>query len=164
MPANLENSAMATGLEKVSFRSNPKEGQWQRMLKLLHLFHMRARSCSKSFKLVFNSMWTKNSQMYNFDLEKKEEPDIKWNHGKSRGIPEKIFTSALLTMLKPSTVWIIKKTVENSSKDGNNRPLYHLLRNLCAGQEAIVKQTWNNRQVQNWERSTSRLYIVTLLI
>ena len=57
-----------------------------------------------------------------------------------------------------------KKTVENSSKDGNNRPLYHLLRNLCAGQEAIVKQTWNNRQVQNWERSTSRLYIVTLLI
>ena len=27
MPANLENSAVATGLEKVSFRSNPKERQ-----------------------------------------------------------------------------------------------------------------------------------------
>ena len=27
MPANLENSAVATGLEKVSFHSNPKEGQ-----------------------------------------------------------------------------------------------------------------------------------------
>ena len=26
MPANLENSAMATGLEKVSFHSNPKKG------------------------------------------------------------------------------------------------------------------------------------------
>ena len=26
MPANLENSAVATGLEKVSFHSNPKEG------------------------------------------------------------------------------------------------------------------------------------------
>ena len=25
-------------------------------------------------------------------------------------------------------------------------------------------QTWNNGQVPNWERSTSRLYIVTLLI
>ena len=25
MPANLENSAVATGLEKVSFHSNPKE-------------------------------------------------------------------------------------------------------------------------------------------
>ena len=36
MPVNLENSAVATGLEKVSFHSNPKERQWQRMLKLLH--------------------------------------------------------------------------------------------------------------------------------
>ena len=30
MPANLENSAVATGLEKVSFHSNPKEMQCQR--------------------------------------------------------------------------------------------------------------------------------------
>ena len=36
MPANLENSAVVTGLEKVSFRSNPKERQCQRMLKLPH--------------------------------------------------------------------------------------------------------------------------------
>ena len=36
MPANVENSAVATGLEKVSFHSNPKERQCQRMLKLLH--------------------------------------------------------------------------------------------------------------------------------
>ena len=36
MPANLENSAVATGLEKVSFHSNPKERQYQRMLKLPH--------------------------------------------------------------------------------------------------------------------------------
>ena len=34
MPANLENSAVATGLEKVSFHSNPKERQCQRMFKL----------------------------------------------------------------------------------------------------------------------------------
>ena len=33
MPANLENSAVATGLRKVSFHSNPKERQCQRMLK-----------------------------------------------------------------------------------------------------------------------------------
>ena len=32
----LENSAVATGLEKVSFHSNPKERQCQRMLKLPH--------------------------------------------------------------------------------------------------------------------------------
>ena len=36
MTANLENSAVATGLEKVSFHSNPKERQCQRMLKLPH--------------------------------------------------------------------------------------------------------------------------------
>ena len=36
MPANMENSAVATRLEKVSFHSNPKERQCQRMLKLPH--------------------------------------------------------------------------------------------------------------------------------
>ena len=35
MPANLENSAVTTGLEKVSFHSNPKERRCQRMLKVL---------------------------------------------------------------------------------------------------------------------------------
>ena len=36
LSANLENSAGATGLEEVSFHSNPKERQCQRMLKLPH--------------------------------------------------------------------------------------------------------------------------------
>ena len=41
-----------------------------------------------------------------------------------------------------------------------------LLRNLYAGQEATVRtvRIWNNRLVPNRKRSTSRLYIVTLLI
>ena len=43
MPTNLENSAVATGLEKVSFHSNPKERQCQRLFKLsyscTHLTH-----------------------------------------------------------------------------------------------------------------------------
>ena len=33
MPANMENSAVATELEKVSFHSNPKEGKCQRIFK-----------------------------------------------------------------------------------------------------------------------------------
>ena len=45
MSANLKNSAVATGLEKVSFHSNPKERQCQRMLKLPH-------SCTPSHTLV----------------------------------------------------------------------------------------------------------------
>ena len=37
MAANLENSNLEnSGLEKVSYHSNPKEGQCQRMFKLLH--------------------------------------------------------------------------------------------------------------------------------
>ena len=36
MSANLENSAVAIGLEEVSFYFNPKERQCQRMLKLLY--------------------------------------------------------------------------------------------------------------------------------
>ena len=42
----------------------------------LHSFLMIARLCSKSFKLDFNSMWTKNFQMYKLDLEKAEESEI----------------------------------------------------------------------------------------
>ena len=41
MAANLENSAVATGLEKVSFHSNPKERQCPRMFKLLHKYTHR---------------------------------------------------------------------------------------------------------------------------
>ena len=41
MPANLENSAVATGLEKVSFHPNPRERQCQRAQ--LHSSHMLAK-------------------------------------------------------------------------------------------------------------------------
>ena len=34
MPANLENSSVATGQEKVSFHSKPREQQFQRIIKL----------------------------------------------------------------------------------------------------------------------------------
>ena len=47
MPANLENSAVATGLEKVGFHSNPKERQRQRMFHTtsaqLHSSHTLAK-------------------------------------------------------------------------------------------------------------------------
>ena len=46
MPANSENSALATGVEKVSFHFSPKQRQCQRMLKLptqLHSSHTLAK-------------------------------------------------------------------------------------------------------------------------
>ena len=58
-----------------------------------------------------------------------------------------------------SKLWIILKEIVVPDH------LTRLLRNLYAGQEATVRtQTRNNELVQNWERSTARLYIVTLLI
>ena len=38
MPANLGNSEVAIGLEKVGFHSNPRKGQCQRMFRLPHNF------------------------------------------------------------------------------------------------------------------------------
>ena len=75
MPENLENSVVATGLEKVSFHSSPKERQCQRMLKLPH--NCAHLTCSKFSKLGFNSTWTVNFQMFKLVLQKAEEPEIK---------------------------------------------------------------------------------------
>ena len=55
MPANLENSAVATGLKKFSFISIPKKGNAKNVQITIQL-HMPARLFSKSFKLGFNSM------------------------------------------------------------------------------------------------------------
>ena len=77
MPANLENSAVATRLEKVSFHSNAKEGQCQRMFKLLHnCTHLHA---SKVMLKILQDRLQQymNLQMFKLDLEKAEEPEIK---------------------------------------------------------------------------------------
>ena len=50
MPANLENSAVATGLEKVSLHSNPKEKQCQR------IFKVKVKSLSHVW--LFATPWT----------------------------------------------------------------------------------------------------------
>ena len=108
----------------------------------LHSFHMLASWYSKSFKLDFSSTWTENFQMYKLDLEKAEEPEIKlptfvWSQRK-QGNSRKTSTSALLTMLKPLTMWITAnwKTLKEM---GISDHLTCLLRNLCVGQEATVR-------------------------
>ena len=68
-----------------------------------------------------------------------------------------------MTTPKPLTVWIARNW-KILKEMGIPDHLTCLLRNLYAGQEATVKTTWNNRLVPNRERSTLRLYIVTMLI
>ena len=80
MPANLENSAVATGLEKVSFHSNPKESQRQRMLKLPH-------SCTHltASKLMLNILQARLQQYVNREL-----PDVQADFRKGRGTRDQI--------------------------------------------------------------------------
>ena len=66
MPANLENSAVATGLEKVSFHSNPKERQCQRMLK-----HRTIALISHASKVMFKILQAWLQQYVNREL-----PDV----------------------------------------------------------------------------------------
>ena len=55
--------------------------------------------------------------------------------------------------------------MENSSRYGVTRPLdLPLEKSVCKSSSNSENWTWNNRLVPNWERSTSRLYIVTQLI
>ena len=53
--------------------------------------------------------------------------------------------------------------LEISETDGNTRP--HTSREICMQvKRQQLELTWNNRLVPNRKRSTSRLYIVTLLV
>ena len=112
MPANLENSAVATGLEKVSFHSNPKESN--------------AKECSNYSTIALISHTRKGmlkilqarlQQYVNHELpdiqaglEKEEEPEIKLptsaGSWKKQESSRKTSISALLTMPKPLTVWM----------------------------------------------------------
>ena len=110
MPENLEDSAVATGLEKVSFHSNPKERQWQTVFKLDIVVLI-----SHASKVMLNILLARlqkymNFQMFKLDLEKAEEPEIKLpksaGSSKKQESSRKTSISALLTMPKSLTLWI----------------------------------------------------------
>ena len=103
-----KTSVMATGLEKVSFHSNPKEGQCQRTFKLPYsCAHFTASKVMlKIFKARLQHMWTENFQMYTLDFEEAEEPEIqitKIHWIMEKGSSRKTLTSA---SLKPLILWI----------------------------------------------------------
>ena len=85
MPANLENSAVATGLEKVSFHSNPKE--------------RNAKECSncRTIALISHAIkvMLKILQARLQQYVKRELPNVKAGFRKGRGTTEtKLPTSA----------------------------------------------------------------------
>ena len=111
MPANLENSAVATGLEKVHFHSKPKERQCQRMLKILQ---------------------ARLQQYMN-----RERPDVQASFRKGRGTRDQI-ANIHWVMEKARELqknicfcfidyakafdYVDHNKLENSERDGNTRP------------------------------------------
>ena len=91
MSANLENSEVATGLEKVSFHSNPKERQCQRMFK----YHTAL--ISQASKVMLKILQARLQQYVNHEL-----PDVQASFRKGRGTRDQI----------ANICWIIKKTRE----------------------------------------------------
>ena len=79
MSANLENSAVAIGLEKVRFHSNPKDNtkECSNYHTITLISHTSKSNAQISSKPGFSSTWTMKFQMFKLDLEKAEEPDIK---------------------------------------------------------------------------------------
>ena len=108
-----------------------------------------------------------NFQMFKLDLEKAEEPEIKLPRSAESWKKQESFRKtsifALLTILKTFTVWITTNW-KILKEMGIPDHLSCLLRNLYAGPEATVKTAYGIRLVPNRKRSTSSLYIVTLLI
>ena len=80
MPANLETSAVATGLEKVSFHSNPKERQCKRMLKLPHNY-----THSHASKVMLKILQARLQQYVN-----REFPDVQADFRRVRGSRDQI--------------------------------------------------------------------------
>ena len=80
MSANLENSAVITGLEKVSFHSNPKERQCQRMLN----YHTIAL-ISHTSKVMLKILQARLQQCVNHEL-----PDVQAGFRKGRGTRDQI--------------------------------------------------------------------------
>ena len=78
MPANLENSAHATGLEKSGFVSIPKKGNAKECsnYRTVVLISHASKVMLKILQVRLQQYITENFQMYNPGLEKTEEPEI----------------------------------------------------------------------------------------
>ena len=128
MPASLENSAVARGLVKVSFHSNPKERQCQRMFKLLHVSLIS--HASKRMLKIFQARLQQYMNHELLDVQagfrkgrgtRDQIGNIRWIIGKATRVTEK---HLLLPYWLYQSLWLcrLQQTVENSSIHGNTRP------------------------------------------
>ena len=95
----------------------------------------------KVLQARLQQLWNKNFQMIKLVLEKAEEPEIKLptstGSSKAREFQKNIYFC--FTDYAKAFDCVDHKKLENSERDGNTRPPDLPLRNLYAGQEAIVR-------------------------
>jgi len=84
--------------------------------------------------------------------------NICWIIGKARKFQKNMYFGFIDTL----SLCVDHNKLENSERNGNTRPPYLPLRNLYAGQETTVRTRHGSTDWLHWERSSSRLYIVTL--
>ena len=79
MPANLENSAVATGLEMSVFIPIPKKGHEKEYsnYRIIAFISQTSKETLKILQQGFEITWTLNFQKLNLGLEKAEEKEIK---------------------------------------------------------------------------------------
>ena len=130
--------------------------------------HRLVEQCSKFSKPGFNSTWTENFQMFKLDLERHRNQRSNCQHPldqrKSKRVPEK---HLLLVYSLCQSLWLCgsQHNVGNSLRDGETRsPHLPPEKSVQSSGSNSYNQTWNNGLLPNWERSVSRLYILTLLI
>ena len=128
MPSNLEKSAVATGLEKVSFHSNPKA----RQCKECSNYHTIAL-ISHTSKEIFKILQARFQQYMNCEL-----PDIQagfrkgigtrdqivnicWIMEKAREFQKKNIYFCFIEYAKAFDC-VDQHKLENSERDGNTRP------------------------------------------
>ena len=95
MPANLEDSAVVTGLEKVSFHSKPKEMQCQNAKECSN--YCTISLISHASKVMLKILQARLQQYINCEL-----PDVQASFRKGRGTRDQI----------ANVRWIIKKARE----------------------------------------------------
>ena len=144
MPANLENSAVATGLEKVSFHSNPKERQCKRMLNPPHnCTHLTAS------KVMLKILQGRLQQYVNRELpdvqasfrkgrERDQIANICWIMEQAREFQKNIYF-CFIDYAKAFGCVDHKKLWKILKERGIPDHLSCLLRNLYAGEEARVR-------------------------
>ena len=153
MPANLKNLAVATRLEKVSFHSNPKERQCQRMLKLphnsTHLTHYQrnARNSPSQASTVLNRT---PSQFFNWEIPafqagfrkgkgtRDQIANLHWIIEKAREFQKNIY-SCFIDYAKAFDCVDYNKLWKILHEMGIPNYLTCLLRNMYATQEATVR-------------------------